>query len=608
MARSVGIDFGSHSVKVLGLETHGKRFRITRFFDRPLPRTPEEGTAPQLVAKMFKEGKLPRDLVVMGFDAYASIIREMTVPFKNPDQIRKIIKYESEGQLFSFGIDEVVVDFVKVRETLDSSDLIVIAVVKELLAEKLKVVEDAYVDPISVDLDLLGHFNSLSITPYVDEYPTFALVDVGYKSSNILVIEKKNPILLRGIRVGMASIVNAIQQETSLSLPAAEAKVFERLPEVAGTLEPDLPAGDLEDMDDMMVVLPDDEELPERSDLDRDRQEFEDELLTEKIGAVRDKLVRELKRSLASLNTAEPISLILLTGGGSRIPGIEVTIEESLGISTKPYDILDHVEHPFSEEERPRVEPFISASLGLALKPLGRDASRTEFRREELVFRKRFEQIKVPLVMCLVLLLGFLGLVLFRFRSEFKLRRQEYDQLTWQMVHTMAVFLEEPSFQRFFDPRRKDDAGNPIIDQDRIPGPRLRRHRKLRSMMRTVREGLDRDMGRISESEVHHCALDTWNEVFKRIRLAQKKLGYDDPEAAITPIIPSIRFDQNGATCNIIVRDYNETKQLEEAFAESKMLEMKEERLDKPAKGVEGPNPRILTQQRFEFRAESVDE
>jgi len=605
MARSVGIDFGSHSVKILGLETHGKRFRITRFFDRPLPRAPEEGTAPQLVAKTFKEGKLPRDLVVMGFDAYASIIREMSVPFKNPDQIRKIIKYESEGQLFSFGIDEVVVDFVKVRETLDSSDLIVIAVVKELLAEKLKVVEDAYVDPISVDLDLLGHYNSLSITPYVDEHATFALIDVGYKSSNILVIENKNPILLRGIRVGMASIVNAIQQETSLSLPAAETKVLERLPEVAGTLEPDMPDDDLEDM---MVVLPDDEELPERSDLDRDRQDLEDELLAEKIAAVRAKLVRELKRSLASLSPKEPISLFLLTGGGSRIPGIQETIEESLGIPTKPFDILDHVEHPFSEEERPHVEPFVSAALGLALKPLGRDASRTEFRREELVFQKRFEQIKVPLVMCLVLLLGFLGLVLYRFRSEYKLRGQEYDQLTWQLVHTMAVFLEEPSFQKFFHPRLKDKAGNPIIDQNRIPGPRLHRHRKLRSMLRTVREDLDREMGKISESEVHHCALDTWNEVFKRIRQAQQKLGYEDPEAAITPIIPSIRFDQNGATCNIIVRDYNETKQLEEAFAESKMLEMKEERTDEPAKGVEGPNPRVLTQQRFEFKPGSEGE
>ena len=76
----------------------------------------------------------------------------------------------------------------------------------------------------------------------------------------------------------------------------------------------------------------------------------------------------------------------------------------------------------------------------------------------------------------------------------------------------------------------------------------------------------------------------------------------------ITTTWPLIKFDQAGATCNIIVRDYNETTQLQEAFAGSKLLEMKEAQQDKVAKGVDGTNPRVLIQQRFTFRERAEDE
>ncbi|MBN2492211.1 MAG: pilus assembly protein PilM [Planctomycetes bacterium] len=596
MARSIGLDLGSHSVKILGLETAGKRFRITRFVDRVLPRTVEEGDATAVVARAFKELKLPRDLVVMGFDAYASILREMTVPFRNPDQIRKIIRYESEGQLFSFGIDEVVVDFVKVRENPDSSDLIVVAVVKQLLAERLRTVESAYVDPISVDLDLLAHYNALAITPYPEQHPTLGLLDVGYKSTKLLVVEKGRPVLLRGTRVGLGSIVAAVQQETGLGLVAAEDKVAGRLAALAEALEvPD--AGD-----DLMVVLGDDEELPEASDLHRGPDDLEDELVADKTAAVRAKVVREVNRSLAGLKTAAPVELLLLTGGGARIPGLARALTTSLGIETRPFDILSHVDHPFAAEERAAVEPFVPVAIGLALKQLGKNASGTEFRREELAFQKRFEQVKVPLTICLGLMLMFLGLVFYRFRSEYKLRRQEYDILTWQIVNTLANVMQERPFLKYVDENARDENGNPRVVLERIRSERLGRHRKLRGDLRSLREDLNRELGKLSDTEEHRCALDTWNEVCQRLRAAHEALGTD-----LSPIVPYIRFDQDGANCNLIVRDYPDVEALQRAFAASDKLLMGEARGDKPPPkgGVPGANPRVLTQQQFTFKTTS---
>ena len=541
-------------------------FKISRFFNQPLPALPEEGSTSQVIATLFKENKLPRDQVVLGFDAYASIIRELTVPFKNPDQIRKIIKYESEGQLFSFGIDEVVIDFVKVRENPESSDLIVIAVVKKILGEKIRTLEEAYIDPLSADVDLLAHYNSLSITPYMEEHPTLALIDVGFQSTKMLVVSEGLPVLLRGMRGGLSSIVNAIQQETSTSLPAADEKVRSRLPAIAPSLTEKDPK------EEVLVVLQDGEDLPESSDMERGREELEDEFLADRATQLCGKIVRELNRSLARLKTPQPVDLILLTGGGSQIPGLADSINRGLDIPVRLFDVLEHVDHSFSDEERAVVEPFVSVPLGLALKQLGGDASGTEFRREELAFQKRFEQIKIPLAVCLVLLLGFLGLVTWRFRSDYKLRGQEYDVLTWQVVNALGNTLGLKEFQKYLDRSKLDENGNAYVKLDKIPGTRFQRHTKVYRQLREVRKALDREMGKISDSDTdeHHCALDTWNLLFKRIAIAQEDMRNE----GLSPIIPYIEFNQKGIKCNLVLRSYRERDPLVKAIDSSGLLEV----------------------------------
>jgi len=588
MAKSVGIDLGSHSLKILGLDTSGKRFKISSFFNHPNPSTPEEGTVSHLITSTFKENKLPRDMVVMGFDAYTSIIRELSVPFKNPDQIRKIIKYESEGHLFSFGIDEVIIDFVKVRENADTSDLIVFGVVKDILREKIRTVEEAYVDPLSADIDLLAHYNSLSLTPYMEEHPTLALLDIGFQSTKILVVSEGRPILLRGMRGGMSSIINAIKQETDSTLPAAEEKVRLRLPEIAGSL-PGSDGGE-----ELVVVVQDDEDLPESSDMDRGREDLENEFLADRVTTLRTKIVRELNRSLARLKTDKPVDCILLTGGGSLIPGLGEEITRSLNITARPFDILDHVDHTFTDEERARVEPFISVSIGLALKQLGKDASGTEFRREELAFQKRFEQIKVPLTLCLIFLLMFLSLVFYRFRSSYKLRSQEHNVITWQVVNAIANIEKVPEFEKYMDQ-------NNMVQTDKIRGPRLKRHKKIYGEARDIREAMDREMGQTSSDMKHYCALETWNELFSRIGLMQKMVN----PAGTSPIITKLNIDQrNGVVCNLFLRDFNNgIEALQKAFEESDLLEMQIARAaDTDLLGTGNPNPKFFRDQKFTYK------
>ena len=157
----------------------------------------------------------------------------------------------------------------------------------------------------------------------------------------------------------------------------------------------------------------------------------------------------------------------------------------------------------------------------------------------------------MPLTLCLMLLLGFLVLVWYNFNEQYKLRLKEYDVMTWHTVNTLANQLKEPDFQRFVDKKRPDKSGNPRVTLRKLSKKnRFRRHKKLYSLMKSSRTAAEREMGKISESDQHFCAYDTWNETFVRLQEFQKKAGGN-----LTPIVPSVRFDQTGASGNFILRD-----------------------------------------------------
>src|SRR5204863_3980743 len=59
------------------------------------------------------EARAPRNSVCLALPAEFCTLREITVPFTEDDQIKKVVKFELEPHLHSASIDEVVMDYVK---------------------------------------------------------------------------------------------------------------------------------------------------------------------------------------------------------------------------------------------------------------------------------------------------------------------------------------------------------------------------------------------------------------------------------------------------------------------------------------------------------------
>src|SRR5258707_15531134 len=117
MAKGTGIEIGATTVTVAEVEGSAKKFRVTA-----AGRAPIEAAAPgderikavsQAARAAMKAARAGREQVVVSIPACDVIIREIQLPFTDEDQIRKVIKFESESHLHSCDIDDVVIGFQK---------------------------------------------------------------------------------------------------------------------------------------------------------------------------------------------------------------------------------------------------------------------------------------------------------------------------------------------------------------------------------------------------------------------------------------------------------------------------------------------------------------
>src|SRR3989344_6064781 len=100
--RILGIDVGSHSIKVAEIERGLRGFQLVGFFEQPVMNSEtlgKEGAATQALLKLFEEYNLPSDLVYPALPGQASSLRVIDLPFTDFKKIDQTIEFEMENYL-----------------------------------------------------------------------------------------------------------------------------------------------------------------------------------------------------------------------------------------------------------------------------------------------------------------------------------------------------------------------------------------------------------------------------------------------------------------------------------------------------------------------------
>lgn len=339
----VGVDIGSHSIKVCELSGGKGSWKVERFAILPLGEAaiiedeiqkPEEIS--ESIVKALDAAGIKSKNICFGLFGQNTMTKRMPAPDGTKEEVNDHLMWESE-QYIPFGADESEIDFHIIGDTEGGGkDALVVAARTDLIERYQDVFKEAKLNVKIVDLNVIAISNLFEATaaasrPELEEGTI--LIDYGAQSINIIVYRGHGPIFTKELPVGGSLITEEIQRQMSVSYEEAE---------------------------DLKTTRDDNGNLPE-------------EILTI-IQIQLESQIAELKKNLnfyISSSSTEQVTNCFLLGGGALMPLLKDMMEQTLGMGV---EIFDPFEYNFKlgskalEANKDQIAAMGCVAMGLAMR------------------------------------------------------------------------------------------------------------------------------------------------------------------------------------------------------------------------------------------------
>lgn len=337
----VGLDIGSHSIKVCEVSGKIGKVKVEKIGVIPLPEASiieDEVQKPsditQAVLDALKEAGISSRAVCLGLFGPNTMIKRLGVPDGTKEEIEDHIMWEIE-QYITFGADDSKIDFnILENDETETKEALVAAAKIEVINSFSELLKEAKISTEIVDLSLLALSNVFEEWAS-DELETFAegsvVIDYGAQSTKILVYKKDGPIFSKELPIGGSSITEEIQRQMGVSYSEAE---------------------------DLKTTTDNNGNLPE-------------EILVI-INSHLDSHVAELKKNLnfyLSQGSTEKVSYCFVTGGASLAPGFIERLSMTTGIDARRIDLFDRIKGVNSDNKE-KLSSVSAVVVGLAMRKL----------------------------------------------------------------------------------------------------------------------------------------------------------------------------------------------------------------------------------------------
>jgi type IV pilus assembly protein PilM len=539
MANSVGLEIGARAVRAVELSGSKKSFRVVRYAERALHApggVPDPEDLRAAIQEIFKEHRFSKHNVVCAVEAGDTVVREFPVPFKADDQIRKVVKYEAEHHLHDCDADDVIVQYTKVGESGDGADLLVFAARKDEIGRRIEYARGAGVEPLAMDLDAAAYYGAVRAAGLLETSPNCVLLHVGNRATDMVFVEGGAVRALRSVRLGVDSIVQGLARDMDVDFAEAVARFR------------DLASGD--DAGDLLVPAGG-EAASARKDTEKGHAELERELFVAKRDDFLARLKREYARSAAALRGAAPERAIV-SGPGLQVPALVELLGERLGLPAEAFRPSRAFTLRLNGTTDAAFDAGAAVALGLALKGLGSDPLRIDFRQENLRVANKFELLKGKLALTEALLFVALLAASFHFlHKKESLRANRFDPMLTR------AFNKFDEIAKVYNTVGADPRGEMIDPVAVERGPRPEALKRFVNKLRQMRSTLVRAYG--TDTEPIRSALQTWNDIFKVIRDHHKELGYVD--------IRTLEIRQDNVVVSVVVANTAAASLLAERLA-----------------------------------------
>jgi type IV pilus assembly protein PilM len=233
----IGLDIGSHSVKVCELKQTDKTYTVVNLGSAILPEgAVEDGTLvdPETVGKAITELlanlKIKHKKVAISISGYSVIVKKIHLEVMEDQKLEQYITAEAE-QYIPFDIDDVYLDFQDLKtntEGSDHTDIMLVAAKKEIIDDYLDMLQGLGLQPVVVDVDGFALENI-----YESNYPqkeNVALVDIGASKMNINIITNGMSVVAKDIAIGSRQLTEQIADTFEIPMEEAEALKLGQIP------------------------------------------------------------------------------------------------------------------------------------------------------------------------------------------------------------------------------------------------------------------------------------------------------------------------------------------------------------------------------------------
>lgn len=236
----LGVDIGSHSVKIVRLEAGKDNFKVLGF---GIEKVADKNYRDALSRAMVKAGVSSDQSAVLSVSGQGVVSRYIELPLMNKSELESSMKFEIEKYV-PFPLGEVSVDYAVVNEMREKAKMVVLIVAakNELVARKCNIAKEVNLNLRGMDLDCLALANFASeIAGVGGEGNCYGIINIGKTVSNIDIMAGGIPYLSRDIFIGGDEMTKKLAETLELEYPEAEKLKIDpgkKKEELTGILDP----------------------------------------------------------------------------------------------------------------------------------------------------------------------------------------------------------------------------------------------------------------------------------------------------------------------------------------------------------------------------------
>ncbi|MCF7911883.1 MAG: pilus assembly protein PilM [Candidatus Cloacimonetes bacterium] len=344
---SIGLDIGTHSIKLVHLKHVHDGFKLVNFAIRStIPEGLEHNQsdlmndryAPVLTGMLRSLKINPKKVkhLVTSVGGDNTSIKQIKTIFLPDDELESALFFEAKKHLPISG-SEMVLDYqvLNVEEKTNNMNILLASTTRALLKEHTQILGSGGLQPNVVDLEPLAVANSFALTT-LDEDGLYVLLNVGAYKTNMVVYSNKSKFFTRDISWGGYHYSKDLAKIHKCSFEEAEKM----------KLELGLAAQKTNASKESLLALD----------------------ITEKTAI--EQIALEVKRSLRFYVKEAGDSdfrKILLVGGTAKLKGLPEYFSEQLNIPTEIFNPMTEIDG--ADRFSDALDPQLALALGLAMRP-----------------------------------------------------------------------------------------------------------------------------------------------------------------------------------------------------------------------------------------------